>query len=96
MANKTKTRPEASRSAVARICLVYRAYDDPVTDVEKPLSQGAGVARATVNGARGLNPGLLATIATVNVSLKLTRSEIGLRESLANVSGLKSIKEFGR
>lgn len=94
MATKNKNRPCVTRSAVVRIRVPCRADGNLVTDAEERLSRGTGVTDVTVDEIRGLNPGLSATIITISVRLRLTRTGVELREQLADVSGLESIEKI--
>lgn len=79
---------------MVRIRVPCRADDDLVTEAEERLSRGADVADVTVDGIRSLSPGLSATIVTIGVSLRLSRSGTELREQLATVSGVESIEQL--
>lgn len=90
----TKGEHRETGTVVVRVRVPCRSDADLVTDAEERLSRGDGVADATVEGIRSLDPGLSATIVTVRARFRLTGGEVGLEERLADVSGLELVERF--
>jgi hypothetical protein len=67
-----------------------------ITDAEERLAQATGTTDVTIDELYSLDPKLSATVITVGVTLRLTTpmTDTEVREELAGVPGLESVKRL--
>ena len=89
--------PEPTTTAVVTIRIPCGADGDLVTDAEERLSQAGDVGDVSIDELHSIEPQLSATVITVGITLRWTRpmTDVKVRERLAEVPGLESIKRVG-
>jgi hypothetical protein len=91
----TQTDPTVTTaSAVVAVRIPDSAGSDLTTEVEQRLAAIEGVRAVSVDGLRGIQPGLSATIATVAVTIEATVTINELRERLAEKICIDSIDQL--
>ena len=93
----TVTTDETNSQSIRTVMSVRipnRATGDLVTEVERRLAQADGITAVAVEGLRGLEPGLSATVVTVDVTVETTRRADGLSsvDTLAEVTGVEKVE----
>jgi len=93
----TTNNPEPTTTAVVTIRIPCGADGDVVTNAEERLSRAEHVDDVTIDDLHRLDPTLSATVITVGISLRSTptMTDAKLKDRLADVSGLESIKRIG-
>ena len=91
------TDPESTTTAVVTIRIPCGTGGDIVTDAEKRLSRPETIDDVTITELDSIEPHLSATLITVEITLQwaTASSETEIRDRLAGVSGLESIRRTG-
>lgn len=86
----------ATTTAVVTIRIPCGADGNLITDAEERLAQATGTTDVTIDELYSLDPKLSATVITVGVTLRLTTpmTDTEVREELAGVPGLESVKRL--
>ncbi|SFR97195.1 hypothetical protein SAMN05216559_1807 [Halomicrobium zhouii] len=85
-------RTDSTATAIVSV-RIPSSGDDLTTDAENRLARTDGVVSVAVDGLRGLEPGLSATVVTVEVTITL-RTDVArgeLRERLAAAPGVENV-----
>jgi hypothetical protein len=91
----TQTDPTVTTAtAIAAVRIPDGAGFDLTTEAEQRLAAVEGVRAVSVDGLRGIQPGLSATIATVAVTIEATVTINELRERLAEKICIDSIDQL--
>ncbi|WP_436903620.1 hypothetical protein [Halovenus halobia] len=91
----TQTDPTVTTvTAIVAVRIPDGAGFDLTTEAEQRLAAIEGVRAVSVDGLRGIQPGLSATIATVAVTIEATVTINELRERLAETVCIDSIDQL--
>jgi len=90
------TDPESTTIAVVTIRIPCGADGDLVTDAEKRLSRPETIDDVTIDKLDSIEPQLSATLITVEITVLWATAigDEGIRDRLADVSGLESVKRI--
>ncbi len=91
------TDPESTTTTVVTIRIPCGADGDLVTDAEKRLSRPESINDVTIDELDSIEPQLSATLITVEITVRWATAIGGeeIRDRLAGVSGLESIRWIG-
>jgi len=83
---------QAQITAVVAVRVPRHADGGLAAEAEQRLSRTEGVERATVERLRGIEPGLSATVVTVDATLETTTTPGTLRETFDRTVGIEAVE----
>jgi hypothetical protein len=86
----TSDETESTATAIVAVRVPRDSGDDITTAAERRIARADGVTEVTVDGLRGMEPRLSATIVTVAVTIQ-TSDSTAIVELLTEVHGIESV-----
>lgn len=90
----TTDNTESTATALVAVRVPRDSGADVVTAAERRIARADGILEVTIDGLRGMEPRLSATIVTVAVTIRTTDST-AIAERLTEVHGIESVERLG-
>jgi hypothetical protein len=88
----TSDETESTATAIVAVRVPRDSSNDITTAAERRIARADGVTEVTVDGLRGIEPRLSATIVTVAVAIRTTDST-AITDRLTEMHGIESVDD---